>query len=301
MLRDEPALAARDRVQSGASPIRVEHRAHSSWVLGPRSAVTVLSVGDVVTLRLDSGSLTAEVTHAERPESFVVQAGATRIAVHGTRFSVQRRNARVLVQVSEGVVAVSSLHAAASAQERWLLHAPSRGDFSEDGAAGHVIASEVVESKTNARRPRGSRRAPATSPVPVPAAPSASAAVEQSTSEHAESLGEQQPSALAADAGAPAEIPADLSIGDVEAGLTQVIDALSACFQQHMPARGDMRVTARTTLTLSVGPDGRITKSQFNPPLAPNVSQCAQGASGAARFAVSREGATLTRILELRR
>ena len=254
----------------------------------------------MVTLRLDAGSLSAEVTHAERPESFVVHAGATRIAVHGTRFSVQRRQARVLVHVTEGVVAVSPLHAAASAQERWLLHAPARGDFSEDGSAGHVIAREVEKPKPNATRSRASRRAPAAS-THVPAAPSGSATAEQSVPEGAESLEGQPPAELSAEAGAPAEIPATLSIGDVEAGLTQVIDALSGCFQQHMPARGDMRVTARTTLTLSVGPDGRIASSQFNPPLAPNVSACALRASGAVRFAASQEGASLTRILELRR
>jgi pyruvate-formate lyase len=62
-----------------------------------------------------------------------------------------------------------------------------------------------------------------------------------------------------------------------------------------------MRVTARTTLSLSVLPDGRIAKSAFDPPLAPNVSQCAQGAAAAIRFVASREGVTLTRVLELRR
>lgn len=293
------ALAAGDRVRTGRVPIRVEHRAHSSWVLAAGSAVTVLSVGEVVRLRLDTGSLTAEVTHAERPESFVVQAGATRIAVHGTRFTVQRRQARVLVQVTEGVVAVSSERAAGGSEERWLLQAPARGDFSEDGSGGHVIAREVAErNKPHATRSRAARRAPAQAPE----APSAATSVEPSAVEAPpELVPEQQSADSSAQASPPVELPAKPSIGDVEAGLTQVIDTLSACFQQHMPARGDMRVTARTTLTLSVLADGRIAKSQFDPPLAPNVSLCALNASATIHFAASREGVVLTRILELRR
>ncbi|HEY6557337.1 MAG TPA: FecR domain-containing protein [Polyangiaceae bacterium] len=297
------ALAAGDRVRTAGVSIRVTHRAHSSWVLAPDSAVTVVSVGNVVSLRLDSGSLTAEVTHAERSESFVVLAGATRVAVHGTRFQVQRRQGRVLVRVSEGVVAVSSLHATGQSDEQWLLHAPSRGDFSDDGSAGHVIASEVAEkSRPPATRPRGVRRPPTASARPAPESPSGVAAAPESAAEVSpEAVVEQLPAELGVEAGAAAELPAKPSIGDVEAGLAQVIDTLSGCFRAHMPARGDMRVTARTTLSLSVLPDGRVAKSAFEPPLAPNVSQCAQGAAAAIRFAASREGVTVTRILELRR
>ncbi|HMJ10747.1 MAG TPA: FecR domain-containing protein [Polyangiaceae bacterium] len=304
---DGNALAAGDRVQTRALPIRVQHRSHSGWVLAADSAATVLSVGDVVTLRLDAGTLHAEVTPAERPESFIVHAGGTRVAVHGTRFKVQRRHGRVLVRVTEGVVVVSPLRDSGPADERWLLRAPSRGDFSEDGSAGHVIASEGASAAAPLQRSRPARRPQVRAPVQTPpiAREAEQPVATVQPAEPAESQdappAEEGSELAGAEGGAPYELPLKPSIGEVEAGLTRVIDSLSACFQEHMPARGDVRVTARTKLMLGILADGRIGSAVFDPPLAPNVSQCAVSAAAHVRFAASREGVRLTRFLELRR
>jgi hypothetical protein len=231
-------------------------------------------------IRLDSGSLSAEVVPVNRPESFVVEVAATRVAVHGTRFHVERRSSRVFVDVSEGAVAVAPLM---GSDKRWLLRAPSSGDFALDGSSGHVVTSEPIKSTARLASHAGS------AVKPGPSAAAGDAASQELTAPDE-----------AVDA-APAPLPDKPSIGELEAGLSLVIDRVSRCFTKHMPARGDMRVTARTTLKLKVAPDGSIAEQSFEPPLSPTVSACGALEAEQVRFVASREGVSVTRILELNR
>ena len=65
-------------------------------------------------------------------EAFAVEVGGTRVAVHGTAFSVKREGDRVLVDVVHGTVAVGPVgHVGATTGH--LLVGPSRASFSLDG------------------------------------------------------------------------------------------------------------------------------------------------------------------------
>jgi hypothetical protein len=59
-----------------------------------------------MTVYLDRGKVSASVVPSERKESFVVEAAEVRVAVHGTKFSVELGAQSVTVAVSEGVVLV---------------------------------------------------------------------------------------------------------------------------------------------------------------------------------------------------
>ncbi|MBX3182807.1 MAG: FecR domain-containing protein [Polyangiaceae bacterium] len=78
-----------------------------------------------------------------------------------------------------------------------------------------------------------------------------------------------------------------------EQALTRVAQLTQACFAEHTPALGGVRVTAEATLHIAAGPDGRLTW-RATPPLAPAVTACVQGKlpqltiSGAARQASRR-------------
>lgn len=284
---DGDTLRAGDAVLSGARSISVDHRGQASWVLEPSSHATVVSQGNVIALRLDSGALSAQVVPVHRPESFIVEAGGTRVAVHGTRFRVERRDDRVLVGVTEGVVTVSSL--SRGPKQAWTLRGPSHGDFALDGASGEVVSGELaaVSAASGSHATRAAKRLV-----------NPNKAVEKATQSVEEEPAVEAPETLPE---ARAELPAKPSIGDVESGLATVVNIVTSCFAENMPARGDIRVTARTTLKLQIAPDGRVASEEFDPPLAPSVRDCATQGSKAAHFAPSHEGVSVTRTLELAR
>ena len=87
---DGDTLAIGATVVASADAVVVTHRGHASWTLEPNSAAHVEAVGDVVAIALDRGALSAHVVKSPRPESFVVRVERTRVAVHGTRFRVER-------------------------------------------------------------------------------------------------------------------------------------------------------------------------------------------------------------------
>jgi ferric-dicitrate binding protein FerR (iron transport regulator) len=66
----------------------VSHPGRVTWTLEPGSRVTLLTTGEIVTVRLDQGSISADVVPSARSESFAVEAGELRVAVHGTVFRV---------------------------------------------------------------------------------------------------------------------------------------------------------------------------------------------------------------------
>jgi len=276
---DGRELFVGDRVVAGSRQARIEHRSRATWTLEPGGGATLLGTGNVISIRLDSGAVNAQVAPADLPESFVIEVGSTRVAVHGTAFRVERRGERAHVEVREGTVSVGAV-GEPGATQRWLLHAPAQGHFALDGRDGHVVVGEMTETIQK----------PASSRVRVARSRNAATAETPKVDELSAPL-----------ASSESKLPAVPSIGDVEAGVSRAIDAISGCFSEHTPPRGDMRVTARTHWKLRIAPDGRILKQEFNPPLAPAVEQCGSRTSTEIRFAPSREGISISRTLEISR
>lgn len=125
---DASTLAPGARLASGAHRITVRHAGVATWELAPGSVARWAS-STPLTIALDSGQISARVVPSPQPESFAVEAGSTRVAVHGTAFVVRHVAGRVEVNVTEGVVVVGP-HGQAP---RFSLPAPASGVFDLQG------------------------------------------------------------------------------------------------------------------------------------------------------------------------
>jgi hypothetical protein len=276
------AVPPTEVVSAETSPLRINHLGRASWTLAPGSSARVLASNEVVRIRLLSGRLRAEVVPTNEPERFVVEAADTRVAVHGTVFTVELRTDRTVVQVEQGVVAVGPL--THSSKRSALLYANDRRDFSLNG----VPLSSDTAAATARRAAR--RHAGLRAPVPT-AMPSNSS--EQPVA--------PLPEAAASETPAPQPVPSVLTIGEVEAGVGALVDGVSRCFQENTTDSGSVRVMARTSVTLEIAPDGTVTAALFSPPLSPAVQDCSSEEAYALHFPPSLEGASVTRVLELSR
>jgi len=286
---DQIAVGA--RITAGNQPLLVEHHGRARWTLEPHATALVSDAGEFLTVKLESGALSAAVVPNPKPETFAVEVGGTRVAVHGTAFRVERVGERVQVEVSEGTVAVEA--SGTHSSPAFLLRRDSRGNFALDGRTGSVEgnASEVVaESAGQSHRTLGkvasAPRAHQSAPAVQPAMPELSA---------------EPVALLPAPAPAPAPAaPLQPSISDIEAGVSSALELMNRCFHDQTRSTG-IRVSATTGLTLSVAPDGTTQSVTFAPPLAPAVEECAVNGLRALTFARSAEGVTFTRLLELER
>lgn len=282
---DGDRLARGTRLTSGNQPLVVDHPGRARWILEPHATALVSDAGQFLTVKLESGALSATVVPNPRPETFAVEVEGTRVAVHGTAFRVAREAERVQVQVSEGTVAVepSGTHSAPA----FLLRRDSRGSFAFDGRTGSVEgnASAVINDGNR----RESHRTLAKATV-APRAQQPSAPIAQPS----------KPATSAEDAAREHPLPAQPSISDIEQGVSSALELIGRCFHDQTRTT-DNRVSASTALTLSVAGDGTIHSVTFAPPLAPAVEDCAVTGLRALSFTRSTDGVTFTRILELSR
>jgi hypothetical protein len=255
-------LALGETVSAGESPLSVEHPGHALWTLAPGSQAALERRDSVVSVRLIAGELEAEVKPRPVPETFVVEAGTLRVAVHGTRFVVKHRPEGVLVDVSEGVVAVTRK----GASEATLLRAPAAQSFAFTAAA-----PSERSGAHRAKQPSPAPHVTARSPVLASAPP-------EETS-----------------------LPDEPPISAVEAGVSEVVAAVQRCFGSGSTPDSEVQVFARSTVSFQVTPNGELRGIDFEPPLAPHVTACAREALGKVRFAESQRGIALSRVLELRR
>jgi ferric-dicitrate binding protein FerR (iron transport regulator) len=254
-------LAPGTAVSTAADGRIVEHARRASWALAPHSRATVVTSGDVVLVRLDSGRLTASVVPSTRAETFVVEAADVRVAVHGTVFSVTLEESGVGVAVEEGKVLVGPR---ATPGVGNLLASPGAERFTLAGALVPVDRPERVNR-----------------PAPRAAHP----------------ITELSPSAVPSAAGAP-PAPTPETIAEATG---RVVALASTCFSERTSASDGVRVTAHTVLSFAAAPDGSVASIRFEPPLAPNVQECIEGGSAQLRVAQSPEGFRGSRTVDLER
>jgi len=282
-------LSLGTHVSAGNQNVTVEHVGRARWTLEPHAVASVTDAGQFLTVRLDSGALVASVTPNRRPETFAVEVGGTRVAVHGTAFRVERIGDRVTVEVTEGVVAVepTSTHSDPS----FLLRRGSRGNFGLDGRTGTVEGNaSVVLHDTTAKSHREIARA-----TPHPSKPQASSSASIPAPIEAPSATGNE----VVTAPAPAPLPDQPSISDIENGVSTALQLMTQCFRDK--TQSTSMVSVSTGMTLSIAGDGSVQSVTFEPPLAPAVEDCGVAGLRNLTFAHSVEGATFTRILELKR
>ena len=263
-------MALGTRVATGDRELSVDHAGRATWTLSPDSSAILADKGERITVHLERGSVLSEVVPNPKPETFVVEAANARIAVHGTVFRVGLEGGRVIVQVREGTVAVGPLGGVPA----FFLRAPAHGDFAADGRSGSIDGRPLGE--TNERRADPLRLLPLRS---------ASAA----------------PSGSGLSPVASAELPSEPSINDIEVGIARIVDAASDCFGRYTKSAEGVQITVRTALSLKIAESGAVSDVEFQPPLSPDAEECAASSISQVRFAASKQGATVTRMLELKR
>ncbi|WP_199693936.1 FecR domain-containing protein, partial [Sorangium cellulosum] len=165
---DFRALRPGDSIETAAYAVSFADVGSVRWTLLPNSRAVVRAVGAAGighVVALERGSVRADVaTRAPEEglvEAFAVEVDGTRVAVHGTLFTVTRLDGRVEVDVEHGTVAVGPA-AYRGATTAHLLVGPSRGTFSLDGGRDARLL----------QRPAAQDSAPAVAP-PAPAPPPA--------------------------------------------------------------------------------------------------------------------------------
>jgi ferric-dicitrate binding protein FerR (iron transport regulator) len=268
---DGDALPATRIVEARAQKLHVIHAGRAAWTLEPNGRASVVDHDGVITVHLLAGAIRAEVVPSSEPERFVVEAAATRVAVHGTVFRVELLADRNVVDVEQGVVAVGP--SVRPAQPTALLRAPAHAEFTPAGETRTPVIPALAQRgrPSSAPAPRRNDPAVATEEAPLETPPEA------------------------------ASLPSALTIGEVEAGISPLVAAIARCFEDNTESSSNLRVTAQTGLTLDVDPDGTVIAVGLAPPLSPNAQSCSERAAYQTRFAPSEHGARITRVLELSR
>lgn len=161
---DGASLVPGDRVLAEQAAVLVDHPGRARWTLEPSSQASLTQTGAVIGVKLERGSISAEVVPAEAPETFVIETERARVAVHGTKFRVALRDEGVDVSVTEGIVAVGGR----GQKPGYLLRAGDSGRFSKDGANGQV---ERASEASRAPHP-SEAKVPGAQKRELPSAPS---------------------------------------------------------------------------------------------------------------------------------
>lgn len=286
--RDLAKLDAGDVIVTSDAPVTFRREGVVAFTLAPSSRITVRSAGDShgigTTVELERGAIHAEVT--PRPaseglvEAFAVEIASTRVAVHGTAFSVGRTEAGIIVDVEHGTVAVGPTgHVGVTTGH--ILVGPSRASFSLDGGRQARFLPRVAATPAQML----AAAAPALDAAPVQGAlaavdtpevaptalgvhaaiPAHVAVVEAPAAPAAPDAPIEQPAVAAA--------PAVLSEAVIAARLRQCFERASAG-----DSGGTTAVSVVSTLHLSLKADGSVKSAIFNPPLKPELMSCAGGA-----------------------
>lgn len=261
-------LAAGSRVTAEEREVSIDHPGKATWTLGASSSAVLSEKGERIGVRLERGSLLVKAVANPSAETFVVEAAGTRVAVHGTVFRVALEGGRVIVKVREGAVAVGPIGAVPA----FFLKAPAHGDFAADGRSGSIDGRPLGETEERLAQPLR------LTPPPAPSA-----------------------SGRAAPPAGTDELPAEPSISDIEAGIARIVDVTSDCFSRNTKSAEGVQITVRTALSLQIVSSGGVSDVDFQPPLSPDVEQCAASSISEVTFSASKQGAKVTRMLELKR
>ena len=291
------ALANGAHVVAADLPQTVVHAGHARWTLAPHSEGTLLANGDIVTIRLDRGSVTSRVTKSSRTETFAVEAADVRVAAHGTEFVVSLGADGVSVSVTEGSVLVGpreepgsgQLLISPAAKHYSLAGAPVEDDRGLDALGGRVtrsrgLAAEETAAGAASNTPNaGSRLALETAAKKASGKRALAAPTATSTTEEED------------------QRPTDPSSDGLERTTVSVMRLTQRCFKERTIAGEGVRVTAQTSVTFRTLPQGGVNRVVFEPPLSPAVQACVNAGQSAIQTEPTRNGFQVSRTIDLER
>jgi hypothetical protein len=157
--RGEGLLAHAAQISTTTSGSRIAITG-ATLEVAPQSAVSFGGgPGGAVVVVLDRGTVTCEVAPRSNRAPFIVEAGATRVTVIGTRFSVHREGEHATVSVEHGLVEVAdtSFTELVHAGERYRPGEPITREPLPSEASTNATASAPPPAKTDgAATPPGS-------------------------------------------------------------------------------------------------------------------------------------------------
>lgn len=289
------ALAPGAHVVAGELAQTVVHAGHARWTLAPHSEATLLANGDIVTIRLDRGSVTSRVTKSSRTETFAVEAADVRVAAHGTEFVVSLGADGVSVSVTEGSVLVGPREEPGTGQ---LLISPA--------ARRYTLVGQPAEDSDRGLEALGAHPNRGRAATPEESAATSTA---QTTGPHlALDTSTKKPAAkkaatAATDAAAEEEDqrPTEPTPEGLERASAGVMHLTEVCFKERTIAGEGVRVTAQTSITYRTLPQGGVNRVVFEPPLSPAVQACVNAGMSAIQTEATRNGFQASRTVDLER
>jgi hypothetical protein len=196
------------------------------------------------------------------------------VAVHGTHLRVSREGTRATVDLREGVVSIGTPPAHGSTYGD-LITAPAHVEFDSSDPHGtlkvshemsRVRAANPLERAPEVTAPPPPPR-PASAPLPAPSPPPVGAS-------HATAAAAPPPAAPALTVAPPVPAPPTPPQADVDPDKT-ITDAVRACLRARVGQTTGVVLTVSSNVELTVADNGMVSAARFEPPLAPEVQQCA--------------------------
>lgn len=276
--RDLSLLRPGDGVTAGEAPLTLVQRGIVRVTLAPGARATVVvapsQAGEALVLGLEHGSLRADVVPRKAEgglvETFAVDVGRTRVAAHGTAFTVTRGSDDVLVDLEHGAVAVGPAGRSGVTTGR-LLVGRARASFSLDGGeVARMLPVDATEPPPAPPPPVETTPPPKPAIVPPPATVAErpqSPPPDRPDAPPAPPPPAPTPSVVPEAPPAPKPVPV-LSRASVHAGL-------SGCFDAFYGGRDpSVRLSVATTVTVSLDEEGAVSAVRFDPPLEAPFMQC---------------------------
>lgn len=262
------ALRVGDRIHAERARGLFDRPGRVKWLVdGERSAkVRVERAAETLVLALDEGAVEAQVTPVPSGEAFAVdvtaEGHALRVAVHGTHLRVAREGTRVIVDLTEGVIAFGRPPRSGSTVGT-VVSAPAHVEVDVRDLASAKIVREpgAVRAAVDLRAPfetaaRPAEIEPSAPPAATPETPPTP------TSPTAAGAAPAPPGAASVEAAPRAE------------PIESVAAAVKACAAARA-RKSDVKVTLTTKVKLEVRADGSVASARFEPPLMPALQQCA--------------------------
>ncbi len=265
------ALHVGDVIESRDAQLTIERPGKLTMILERDSRVTITRAEGSLVVALDRGAVEARVVPVASGEAFAVDVESSRVAVHGTHLRVARAGAHVVIDLSEGVVSIGDTPRTGTVLGT-LVVAPAHAEFS----AGLPATLVVTHDASILRQPTVLASAELPPPAVVVAPPVSSKAEPNAT----------RPSSIASPRSEVRSTPSSIasSAASESDPTAAVANAVRACMAEQTPAE-NVTVQVKTTLYLSLQDDGSVRAARFEPPVAPDVNECATPAIYKAHFA----------------
>lgn len=263
---------------------------HEGWALfrlHPGGRLQISRLDDRVELNLVQGGIDATIHKHSAEEVFTVRVGNLRAAVHGTVFSIERRDSTMHVEVHQGSVAVGPA-ARHGTTEGWLVTAPSSGLFDFE-------RPDRLSTRSIVARPIVIEPMPGVAKVEPAVAAAESMESEEAEQRKAAPAAQPQPKPSVEAVLENPSLPEKLTPSLAASTLQSLARQIQTCHHNAVPKRNDgVTIRASTTVTIHVAPDGHVVFARFDPPLSPAAQSCASKAVQSARFPAARVESQLT-------